>query len=103
MTEELYDNRRLTEMTLTNSLNALKDGYMKVYDEYHNDSQCSRDCIFIHDLVDCIQGIVAITTVYARDGVIHPDYVLEKLDWSKSIIEGTEHYFKNKLKEKEEI
>lgn len=90
-------SRKWTEMGLRNELETLVESYMKIYDEYHSDN-CSRDAVFIHDLVDGIKGTIAITEVYARDGNIHPGYALEKLHWSKSFIESCERYFENKLK-----
>ena len=55
---------------------------MKVYDEYHSGNG-SRDSAFLKDLVESLLGISAVLEVYVEHNGIHPDYALEKLNFSK--------------------
>lgn len=89
--------RDLTEKTLINETQMIVKNYMKIYDEYY--STKSRDSAFLKDLVDSLLGISAVLEVYVEYKEIHPDYAIEKLEFSKSYIESTLRYFKNKLKE----
>ncbi len=89
--------RDLTEKTLINETQMIVKNYMKIYDEYY--STKSRDSAFLKDLVDSLLGISAVFEVYVEYKEIHPDYAIEKLEFSKSYIESTLRYFKNKLKE----
>jgi len=68
---------------------------MTIYDMYYNDSN-NRDTVFIKELIDSIVSISAILEVYARERVIHPDYVLEKLKRSRNIIDAAMDYFERK-------
>lgn len=95
MSNELV--RELTEQSLINETQKIVKNYMKIYDEYY--STQSRDSAFLKDLVDSLLGISAVLEVYVEYKEIHPDYAIEKLEFSKSYIESTLRYFKNKLKE----
>lgn len=91
---EDFNAREFTKKSLQRQLDILLESYMVVYDEYYETN--SRDSAFVKDLVDSLIGICAVTEVYARDGKIHPDYVEEKLTFSKNIINHTIDYFNNK-------
>lgn len=93
MTE--HEIREYTRISLSNELFKLENNYMKLYDKYHSE-ETDSDCAFIHDLVDSIKGISAILEVYTRDNKIHPNYALEKLKYSKSIVDSCYGYFKRK-------
>ena len=86
--------RTLTQNSLHNELNKIETHYMNVYDEYY--SKGTRDSAFLKDLVDALQGISAVLEVYVRDKNIHPNYALEKLNWSKSYIDSCIRYFESK-------
>jgi len=90
-----YDPREMTENNLRRELNTFVDSYMKIYDEYYKTS--SRDSAFLKDLADAVLGISAVLEVYARDGKIYPDYVLEKLSNSKSYIDYCIKYYESKM------
>ena len=66
---------------------------MKIYDEYYKTN--SRDSAFLKDLTDAIKGIGACLEVYARDGKIHPNYAVEKLTFTKNLVECVKHYFES--------
>lgn len=93
--------REMTKMSLSNELSKIYDNYIKVYDEYYSDEN-TRDSAFLKDLVDSIQGISAVLEVYVEQKGIHPDYVIEKLEWSKSIIQSVINYYEHKLKEEKD-
>ena len=69
MSNEL--SRKLTEQSLINETQKIVKNYMKIYDEYY--STQSRDSAFLKDLV------------YVEYKEIHPDYAIEKLEFSKVI------------------
>lgn len=92
--------RKMTENSLKNECNKIVNNYLKVYDEYY--STGSRDSAFLKDLVDSLQGISAVLEVYCKYGEINPGYALEKLNYSKGIIESNIRYFKDKLEKEEE-
>lgn len=94
-----YDVRGITERNIKRELNNLANNYMKIYDEYYETG--SRDSSFLKDLTDSILGISAILEVYARDKEIYPDYAIEKLEFSKRLINGVINYYSAK-KEKED-
>lgn len=89
------DTRTLTLQNLDMNLARILDSYMIIWDEYYETH--SRDSAFLKDLADAIIGIEAVLEVYARDKYIHPEYALEKLNFSKSYIESVINYYKNKL------
>lgn len=89
--------REMTENSLRRELNNLISNYMKIYDEYYSTN--SRDSAFLKDLTDSILGISAVLEVYARDGKIYPSYALEKLNFSKSLIESAIRFYSSKLEE----
>lgn len=93
------DLRNMTENSLKRECNKIVNNYLKVYDEYY--STGSRDSAFLKDLVDSLQGISAVLEVYCEHDGIQPNYAIEKLNYSKGIIESNIRYFKDKL-EKEE-
>lgn len=95
MSNEL--SRKLTEQSLINETQNIVKNYMKIYDEYY--STQSRDSAFLKDLVDSLLGISSVLEVYVEHKEIHPNYAIGKLEFSKSYIESTLQYFKNKLKE----
>lgn len=73
------------------------NNYMEIYRHYYSEKS-NRDDAFLKDLADAFIGISAVLEVYARNFEIHPDYVLQKLNNSKSYINTTIDYFKNKEK-----
>ena len=89
------DARTLTLQNLDMNLARILDSYMIIWDEYYETH--SRDSAFLKDLADAIIGIEAVLEVYARDKYIHPEYALEKLNFSKSYIESVIKYYENKL------
>ena len=91
--------RRMTENGLELELNKIKRYYMAVYDEYYSDNG-SRDSAFLKDLVDTLKGISAVLEVYVEHKEIHPDYALEKLNWSKSFIDDSIRYYESKKENK---
>ena len=93
--------RNLTQMSLENELGQLINNYMKVYDDYYSPNS-TRDSAFLKDLVDAIKGISACLDVYVNhDKNIHPQYALEKLEWSKRRVDGCISYYEYKLNELE--
>lgn len=93
--------RGMTRQNLKNELFKIEENYMKVYDRYYSNEQ-SRDDAFLKDLVDLIQGVSAVLEVYVRNGFeIHPNYALEKLNWSKSFLESNIRYFEAKMEREE--
>lgn len=88
--------REMTSKSLVRVLNKIYENYMKVYDEYYSENP-SRDSAFLKDLVDSLQGISVVLEVYTRDGGIHPNYAIEKLENSKSYITSAIKYYKNLL------
>lgn len=91
-TREDFKNMALDELARTYIL--MLRSYGKIYDEYYETG--SRDSAFLKDLADSLIGISAVLNVYADDGKIHPDYVIEKLSHSKSIIESCIEFYKSK-------
>lgn len=89
--------RQITEESLQRELNIIFDSYMNIYDEYYD--TCSRDSAFLKDLTDAILGISSVLEVYSRDKEISPYYVIEKLDYSKYIINSVENFYKSKMKD----
>ena len=87
--------RNMTAHSLHLELRNIHESYMTIYDMYYNDSN-NRDTVFIKELIDSIVSISAILEVYARERVIHPDYVLEKLKRSRNIINAAMDYFERK-------
>lgn len=87
--------RNMTARSLQFELRNIYENYMTIYDMYYNDST-NRDTVFIKELIDSIVSISAVLEMYARERIIHPDYVLEKLKRSKNIIETTINYFEMK-------
>lgn len=93
-----FSEEELKQMTLNKLRNAFDEiemAYSNIYDKYHS-SEGTRDDCFLHDLVDSIQGINSVLYVYDRDGEINSGYALEKLKYSKSIIDSTIKYFESK-------
>ena len=88
--------KELTMTSLTRSLTNIYRCYSIIYDVYHSEN-CDRDTVFIHDLVDAIQGIEAVLEVYTRNTYIHPGYACEKLKYSYNNIKYIYEYFENKL------
>ena len=86
--------REMTKNNLSRALNNILNNYMAIYDEYYETG--SRDSAFLKDLVDSLQGIDAVLEVYVRDGHIHPDYALEKLNFSDSYIKSAISFYKSK-------
>ena len=95
MDREFY--REMTEKSLSRELNKILYYYMSIYDEYY--STGSRDSAFLKDLVDSLKGISAVLEVYVEHKEIHPDYAIEKLNFSKSLIEATIRYYESKEEE----
>ena len=93
--------KELTMESLNRSLVNIYRCYSIIYDMYHS-KDCDRDAVFIHDLVDAIQGIEAVLEVYTRDNYIHPGYACEKLKYSYNNIKYIYEYFENKLKKENE-
>lgn len=91
---EEIDFRALTASALASELNKILNNYMKIYDEYY--SIRSRDSAFLKDLVDGIQGISAVLEVYTENSHINSDYAIEKLNYTKSLVNTTIAYFERK-------
>ena len=89
--------REITRMSLINECNNIVNSYMKVYDEYY--STGSRDSAFLKDLTDSLKGVGACLEVYTRDKHIHPSYAIEKLQYSKSIIDSCISFYESKMEE----
>lgn len=92
--------RNLTRMSLGSELDKVLNNYMKVYDEYYD--TCSRPSAHLKDLVDGILGISAVLEVYTRDGKIYPDYAIEKLNHTLSIINSVKSYFESQIESQNE-
>ena len=86
--------REMTRNSLSRELNNILENYMKIYDEYYE--TFSRDSAFLKDATDSLIGVSAVLEVYARDGHIHPNYAIEKLQYSKSMLESAINYYKLK-------
>lgn len=71
------------------------NNYMEVYRHYYSKNQV-RDDAFMKDLADAFIGISAVLEVYARNFKIHSNYVLEKLKWSKGIIDSVIRFYEAK-------
>lgn len=68
--------------------------YEKLYDEDDN-----RDKLFMKELVDTIIQVDTLTYVFVRDGEIHPNYCLEKLNIMKGQIDTQIRYWEARAKE----
>lgn len=88
------DYRDITKLSLQRELNKILNYYMVIYDEYY--STRSRDSAFLKDLVDSLIGISAVLEVYVEHKGIHPNYALEKLNFSKSFIDACIRYYEGK-------
>lgn len=88
------DYRDITKLSLQRELNKILNYYMVIYDEYY--STRSRDSAFLKDLVDSLIGISAVLEVYVEHKEIHPNYALEKLNFSKSFIDACIRYYEGK-------
>ena len=86
--------RELTKNHLQHEMNKIVSYYMQIYDEYYTTG--SRDSAFLKDLTDAIIGISAVLEVYVTQKSINSGYALEKLNWSKSIIQSVINYFERK-------
>lgn len=86
--------REITKTSLQRELNKILNYYMIIYDEYY--STGSRDSAFLKDLVDALIGISAVLEVYVENKGIHPNYALEKLNFSKSFIDSCIRYYESK-------
>lgn len=94
----MFSEEELKTMTLNKlerAFEEIKIAYSNIYDRYHS-NEGTRDDAWLHDLVDSIQGIDSVLYVYDRDGEINSGYALEKLKYSKSIIDSTIKYFEEK-------
>lgn len=89
-----YDVRGITERNIKRELNNLANNYMKIYDEYYETG--SRDSAFLKDLAESILGISAVLEVYTRDKEIYPDYAIEKIEFSKRLIDRVINYYSAK-------
>lgn len=86
--------REITKNSLSRELNNILNNYMEIYDEYYEIG--SRDSAFLKDLVDSLLGISAVLEVYVRDKHIHPNYAVEKLNFSDSYIKSVINFYKSK-------
>lgn len=86
--------RNMTENSLKRECNKIANNYLKIYDEYY--STGSRDSAFLKDLVDSLKGISAVLEVYCEYSGINSEYALEKLNYSKGIIEANIRYFEKR-------
>lgn len=68
--------------------------YEKLYDEDDN-----RDKLFMKELVNTIIQVDTLTYVFVRDGEIHPNYCLEKLNIMKGQIDTQIRYWEARAKE----
>lgn len=96
MTEE---DKKETRIHMEHAFDKLISNYITILEEYHE--TFSRDSAFLKDAVDSILGIQAVLEVYARDKEIHPEYVLEKIGFTKQYIDGIINYYESLIKEKE--
>lgn len=91
----MIDNaKEMTELNLSNELYNIQKNYMAVWEEYYETG--SRDSAFLKDLVDSLLGISAVLEVYVRNKHIHPDYAVEKLEFSESFIKSAIAFYKSK-------
>lgn len=72
-TKEEFKN--ISMNSLLRTVSSIVASYDKLYEEDGN-----RDRLFMKELIDTILQVDILTSVYLRDGEIHPDYCLEKLD-----------------------
>lgn len=89
------DFRSLTEKSISECLLSIKNNYMKIYDHYYSNKR-TKDDAFFKDLVDCIDYLNAILSVYTENYKIHPAYAIEKLTVIKSYIDISIRYFEQK-------
>ena len=89
------EGRELTRMGLINETYKIVNNYMIIYAEYYETG--SRDSAFLKDLTDSLLGISAVLEVYARDKQIHPNYVIEKLENSRSYINACIKFYESRL------
>jgi len=95
----MYDDLDFKKMALDKCDRVCKTitaNYEKLYDEDDN-----RDRLFMKELVDTILQVEILTSVYLRDGEIHPNYALEKLEIMKSQVDSQIRYWKAKGEEKQ--
>lgn len=78
-------NKIKTLSNLHQTLNTIDIGYEKLYDMEYD--QVKQQAESIRRAVDTILPLSAIIEVCARDGVIYPDYAIEKLNLMKNKIE----------------
>ena len=87
--------RELTRIGLLKETNKIVNNYMTIFDEYYETG--SRDSAFLKDLTDSLLGISAVLEVYARDKQIHPNYVIKKLENSRSYINACIKFYESRL------
>jgi len=93
----MIDFKAISLEALENTTTQIQKSYYKLYDLAENYE--NREAIFLKELVDILLQIDAVTYVYTRDGKIHPDYVLEKLNTARSLLTTNISFWENKLKE----
>lgn len=90
--------KELAMSTLLKTTEEIKNSYGKLYDlakDYEN-----REAVFLKELIDVLLPIDAATSVYVKDGEIHPNYVLEKLNSAKSLIETNIQFWESRRERK---
>ena len=88
---EDFDFKKMAIDKCDRTCRKITDNYEKLYDEDDN-----RDRLFMKELVNTILQVEILTSVYLRDGEIHPNYALEKLEIMKSQVDSQIRYWKAK-------
>lgn len=83
-----YNFKEMALDKLQQTCNALIENYEKLYDENEN-----RDRLFMKELINTILQVEILTSVYLRDGEIHPGYCLEKLEVMKYQVDAQIRYW----------
>ena len=92
--------KKLTMLEMDKNYEALRNGYIYIYDIAYSAGDHQRDALFLKELADAMIGISAVIEVAARQNMdIHPNYVREKLIHSKRLIDATLDYYNTKKKE----
>ena len=93
------DDATIKQMSLDSldkTCRSLHHSYDVLYDKYIA-KDCSRDDVFMFELLEAIKGIEIATYVYVRDGEIHPGYCLEKLNYSLGSLQANIRYWEDRL------
>lgn len=91
MDAELQKNRIRDLQKLHKQLNTIFNGFKKI----HMTENRTQEEVFIDDLRFAMNGIEAILNVYQQGQELDPGYIVEKLDYSLSVIKHVKQYFEN--------